>query len=607
MRSLSFPQDSSDVTKLKTIANVFIKGSPENNYVIKNINWLNDNQITADGTTYFSALDTNLIAALPQLLVNNPKIKYDILKGKGNAGRSRSVAECSGIIQAAFDGQKKATFKNIKTSKEITKTKPYVSDWVADGFLRWAISIGILDYEETTDTCSLTSIGEKIAKADKKTFNVLIGEAFLSYPPACRVLSLLDSQFGVEPGSKADKKWTKFKLGAEIGFIGEAGFTNIPENIWIAEYCTAPIGEKKNVKNNREGTMDKHARMICSWLKQIGWVESRVQNVDGTFGGTAYNTDLNCYYITIVGHNAYKKSLGNSSHAKTNKILYTGSLATKMSNSEYLCIRRANVINTILGTKKAKDTVTINKEIAKNGFKENDSTINDDIEGLRRLGINIECTNGKYKIKDNIVCLNVKRLPNTLTKDIQTAIKDNLRQTLQNVDHKYLCLIDYAIDGSKNRDFEQTTIELLTKELGFDGKWLGGASKPDGIISYCKNGMIVDTKAYSGGYTLPRNQKDEMYRYIDEYLKKDPKVNPNKWWENFNIIVNHINFAFVSSSFSQNVPNGLQDISNRISNPQINGGAITAETLLSKAELIKSKSITHKDFFDLFESNSIVS
>lgn len=613
MKAIGFPQNPSDVSKLYGIVSLFVVGSTTNTNTISNINWLSQHEIECNGT-YYDCVDPQLSTFISYLTSAQP-IPYDILKGKGVGRRpSRCAAACSGLIQAVLVGQQNKSFKNKVSGLVVSKRKPYTDDWTADGFLRWAISIGLLDYDEGSDSCSLSPLGASLASCSNPTdpmFNVILGQAFLSYPPVCRVLELLDATFGIVPGSASDPKLNKFKLGSELGFIGESGFTNIPENIWLAEYDTAPTSKDKNkVRSDREGTMDKHARMICSWLSQIGWVTSQDQSVTGTFCGTTHSATLPCFYITINGHNAYANSKGRSKNPRIPKNVYIGTLATKSSDADYLSSKRAYIIDCISGTKSPKDLKAIQSALSKNGFMESISTILDDIQGLQRIGIDISVDNkGKYFVNDIIQKLTLPAVT-AVTPTTIMGIINGLRATIVNVNHKYLNLINYSIDSKKNRDLEQLTLELLTAELGFHGSWLGGSSKPDGFISENTTGLIIDTKAYSGGYNLPRAQKDEMFRYISDFVFKDATVNPTVWWNKFSGIVSAVGFTFVSSDFTSTVPAGLSDISNRTKpingGVAINGGAITTKVLLEKAESVKSGSLSKSDFLRLFNCNKIV-
>ncbi|MBQ0069079.1 MAG: hypothetical protein KBT09_04920 [Bacteroidales bacterium] len=612
MKAIGFPQNASQITNLYNIACLFVAGSKVNRNVCMNIDWLCDHQLEYNGT-YYDAADSCLSNLKYHLAMTAP-VPYNALKGKGKGNRpSRSAAPCSGLIQAAIEAQKNRNYKNKLTGQLTNKRKPYTDDWSADSYLRLAISIGLLDYDESSDSCTLSPLGNRFASCtgpSDPNYNIVIGEALLTYPPVCRILDLLDSTFGITPGSIADPKMTQFKLGTALGFIGEAGFSSIPENIWLAEYDAAPSPKaKQKVRSDREGTMDKHARMICSLLSQIGWISQSNQTVSGTFCGITYSAELQCYYITLSGHNAFVKSRGNSSNPRIPKIVYLGSLATRSSDADYLSSKRAYIIDCISGTKH-KNLVSIQASLATNGFSESISTIKDDIEGLRRIGIQISVSNaGKYHVDDVICKLTIPKRK-AVTPSTVVGIVNSLRSSLSSINHKYLNLINYSIDANKNRDLEQLTLELLTSELGFNGKWLGGTSKPDGIISENTKGLIIDTKAYSGGYNLPRSQKDEMFRYISDFVFKNVTVNPTQWWINFPSLVTSVGFTFVSSNFTATVPNGLTDISNRTisinSGVAIKGGAITTKVLLEKAEEVKSGRLSKADFMHLFSSNNII-
>ena len=80
--------------------------------------------------------------------------------------------------------------------------------------------------------------------------------------------------------------------------------------------------------------------------------------------------------------------------------------------------------------------------------------------------------------------------------------------------------MDLAYDSKQNRLFEMKVIELLTEECGFQGLHLGGSRRPDGVLYTAgltdNYGIILDTKAYSSGYSLPIAQADEMERYVRE-------------------------------------------------------------------------------------------
>ena len=58
--------------------------------------------------------------------------------------------------------------------------------------------------------------------------------------------------------------------------------------------------------------------------------------------------------------------------------------------------------------------------------------------------------------------------------------------------------------------------------------------------------MIIDTKAYSKGYSLPIAQADEMERYVRENRQRREDLNPNQWWKAFEGRQDRYYFLFVS-------------------------------------------------------------
>ena len=92
-----------------------------------------------------------------------------------------------------------------------------------------------------------------------------------------------------------------------------------------------------------------------------------------------------------------------------------------------------------------------------------------------------------------------------------------------------------------------------------------------------------------------------MRRYVDENNKRDAKINPNKWWENFPKLLNRFNFMFVSSEFNGQFEEKLSNIANTTG---INGAAMNVVNLLLFAENIKSEFIGLEQAYDLMTKNS---
>lgn len=226
-RTFGWIQNPGDLKKLKKVVSIFQKDSSNHEWLIK------DRLPLLLKYKLISTEDYNSFQA--ELTKPIIEIKYSLLKGKGAGSSGRSNALCTGIIQAAIDAQTNRTYTD-DIGVSVTIKKPYTDDWSADGYLRWAISCGLLDYNGTTDTCQISHLGQKLALSmdeSKDEYDALT-EALLSYPPVIRILSLL----------KDKDEQTKFELGSQLGFIGELGFTSIPQEIFLHDYCTASADER---------------------------------------------------------------------------------------------------------------------------------------------------------------------------------------------------------------------------------------------------------------------------------------------------------------------------------------------------------------------------
>ena len=182
------------------------------------------------------------------------------------------------------------------------------------------------------------------------------------------------------------------------------------------------------------------------------------------------------------------------------------------------------------------------------------------------------------------------------------VVKERVRNKLHYINHKYLTLIDYAFSGKdKCVDFELYTMDLLVNELAFHGKHLGGSRRPDGLFYYGQNGIIVDNKAYSKGFTITRHMADEMIRYIQENNDRSYERNRSLWWNYFATDVNHFNYVFVSSLFKGKSGDMLNNIKQSTG---IDGCVLTVENLLYYADAIKGNLISRKDFMQKFGVNT---
>lgn len=591
-RTFGWIQNPGDLKKLKKVVGVFQANSPTHKWLTtERLPLLRKYQlINPDDYKTFQA----------ELAKSEIEINYSLLKGKGSGTSGRKNALCSGIIQAIIDAQSSRTYIN-SSGVLVTMKKPYTDDWSADGYLRWTISCGLLEYDNSNDTCKISPLGQKFASSTDESIEEYesLSTALLSYPPVIRILTLL----------KEKSEQTKFELGSQLGFIGELGFTSIPQEIFLYDYCNATPAEKKEIRSNFEGDSDKYARGIASWLIQMNWITSHRKNISSTYERKIYSAALQVYSLTRAGEKALLQAHGNSSNPKLPRIVMFEMLASnKTPNAEFLRLQRALLLKSIANSWKTPEQ--IQKALKKEKLDLSVSAIADHISGLIAIGLNISKRQGKYKLIDKIIHLEIPE-QTAYSSDSVNELKEIVRSKLQAVDHKYLILIDLAysdvpITRRKSvaaREFEIQSAELLTKELDFSGLRLGDANRPDVIIFYNENGTIIDNKSYKDGFTLDKHNADEMSRYINENRQRISGVPSNEWWRNFPAKVENFTFLFVSSFFKGRLADQLSYISKTQGN--IKGAAINIENLLYLAEVLKTGKLSYPDFFDLFHNQEI--
>jgi hypothetical protein len=487
-----------------------------------------------------------------------------------------------------------------------------IVDWACDNFIRFAYSLDFISYNVENDCYTITTNGLELSQAENEELKYEILKAnFKKYPPIVRVLELLFNQYKNQPQTPS---LTKFEIGRELGFKGEDGFSTYSQNVFIqALNSTESTAEKNKIRQNWEGSSDKYARMICGWLRndRVGWVKKTNKSVTIQIGNEKFTENIQSYQITISGINTFKSCRAYSSNSGIIKNVSFEMLATKGADKEYLRIRRTHLLHSI---KQAKTVEQVIRHFENNNLKGVSTvTIKDDIENLRRIGLEISFNSNRFKLKDEIALLEI---PNYLTKINITPshlekIKQILREQLNNLDHKYLDILDFSISGTTGaRQFEVRIVELLNEIIV--AKHLSGSNRPE-IIGYNPKEnpvdcIIMDSKAYSRGFNIPANERDKMIRYIEEYNAKDNNLNSNRWWEEFKspkYPSNKLKFSFVSSSFTGQYINQLTYISNRTNT---NGCLIEAETLLKKVDSVLNLNCDYSlsSFFNELGSNELL-
>lgn len=565
-RTFGWVQDPSDFDSLYKVVSIFNK----NSLIYKDLieNRINELVEIRDGRErLLNALKTNPL-----------RLKYTDLVG--TAFYPRSSARCNGIVQATIKGQK----------------RPFIGDWPADNFIRWAQCLGFIKYNYFDDTFEITKLGLEFSNSQEATKrNEVLEKALLSYPPAIRILSLLED----------GKIKTKFELGHNLGFVGEDGFTSLPQDILIMTLAnTDDVNEKNKLRTDTEGSSDKYARMIAKWLINLDLLKQVTKTVVAKIGDDIYKENIGqSYIITAKGIKALNKARGKSKHKRIPKNISWEMLATKGADRDYIRTRRAYIIKILIETK-SLTLEEIREKLGLYDILELSTVIRDDIEGLVSIGLNINIKNGKYYFDDDINDFVIPRIIDDNGKKSEVTIKkDELRERLDFLSHEYLSLVDLSFDSKQNRLFEMKVVELLIKECKYEGLHLGGSRKPDGIIytSNLKNnyGVIIDTKAYSNGYDLPISQVDEMTRYVEENNERDKIRNPNEWWKKFSRDINDFYFTFISGDFKGNINEKLERISIRTYRK---GAAIAIFSLIKLANEIKAKRMNLEEVKKIFQN-----
>lgn len=568
-RSFGWSQDASDFRSLKKVVQIFDNKSEFHRELLnERIPLLID--------------DDSLIEKFQNILNCEPlKILYSDLVGTHSTPRKDSP--CNAIIQASVCGQ----------------VKPYLSDWASDSFLRWAHLCGFIKYNGEDDTFEITEDGLIYSKTDddSEEEKECLLNAILKYPPVSRILQLLSN----------GEHLSKFEIGSKLGFVGDEGFTSLPQNILLTSLAmTNDSKEKNKMKSDWDGSSDKYARQICKWLEKLGLLRQEEKEYDVSIGKDKVKEKLGqAYIITPEGLKAYRRLQGVNKVAKVPKNVFWEMLCPKANDRYYIRNRRAYIIKFLAETNGDISLVKLQEKLKEVLFEESIETIRDDIIGLQNIGLYIKETSKGYVLNDEIHNLVIPINSVGSGKSDTLRLKDYCRDLLSNISHNYLNLIDLAYDPKSNRQFEMEVVDLLVSECGYNGLHLGGGRKPDGII-YTDNlnenyGTIIDTKAYSKGYSLPISQADEMRRYVEENNKRDNKINPNEWWNNFPQDLKKFNFMFVSSEFNGQFEEKLKNISHTTN---VDGCALNVVNLLLFAEKIKSEILNLEKAFDMMTKNS---
>ncbi|WP_392553277.1 restriction endonuclease FokI C-terminal domain-containing protein [Orbus wheelerorum] len=573
-RTYGWVQNPSSFSNLKKIVQIFDINSPH--YQDLKLNLLKN--------IYF----TNIKAELQKKFDKNVKVfSYVELVGTsknklGKSPKNRQDAVANSIIQVSI------------TPQQAKKTgKTWTDNWTSDGFLRWAVSLNFIKVDIKKDIFSITENGLSFSQSTSGSSEEtgILQIALLAYPPATQILSLLDS---------ANQYCTKYYLGANLGFRGEKGFTSYNEDIMFDWLNSADNKEKKKIKSDVEGTSDKYARGICNWLKNVGFVKTGAAKKIFSDGK---EEKFQGYKITGKGLSALRRSQGSSKNKQIEKFVMWEFFATDGQNRDYVRARRAFIVKFLTKPIILKQLI---KKLGEKGFHDSQEIIESDIQGLKYFGLRIEQKNDKLFLLDKINNFHIPDL--NFTRELKNDQIEKRKEKflkITSLPMKYIELLEIAYDGKRNRDFEIVTIELFKEIYKINAKLLGGSRKPDGLIFDQNFGVIIDTKAYSNGYTKNIAQADEMIRYIEDNRRKCKTRNPNCWWENFpaDIPKNNYYFLWISSKFINNFNEQLIYTANQT---ETKGAALNVEQLLLGAAAIMKGNIAISNLINYFDNKEIL-
>lgn len=557
-RTFGWVQDPSDLTKLRRVVEVFCP----------------DSQTHAE---LCEDLIPRLVEArdgrddLLQAMRRNPlRLSYRELVGTGFTPRRNS--RCNGIVQAALPGQK----------------REFSLDWPADNFVRWAHALGFIQWEVSDDHFAATDAGIALSKTDPGSDAEyrLFADGLLSYPPAVRVIGLLADAEAIDEGGL-----TKFDIGKRLGFQGEQGFTTISRDFFVKEYILSESTEiREKMNRNWEGTADKYARMICSWLMKLKypWVRREYREFGRSKDGTCV-CRLNLFTLTATGFEERKKITGTSSMSRSSKRVPMQMLCTKGAGRGLLRMRRARILDMI--RRRVASVDQIKKMLMEHGMEASETVIAGDLRGLENIGLAIEENQGEFRCRDTIVDLAITQTQaSDEPSDAIQIMKEQCADELHVIPDNFLVLIEMGFKREKSKLFEIKVAELLIEHCGFHGRWMGGQNRPDVIVYDDATGAVIDTKSYQHGFSLPVNERDKMLRYLTDAKKRIQSVT---WWQSFPAEVEKFIFLFVSGKFTGNFLAQLRALGELA---ETGGGVITALALLLFAEKIASGEMSRPEF-----------
>ena len=581
--SLGLGQDVGTLRSLIDVVQLFIPNSQAQKKLIKRFDWRISDQ----------KLKSHLIDVLTTSPVS-PTVLDLTSEYKKEPGLPASIYAKS-IIGAWLDGQKLVRDNNGNILQDIDgNNRRYpMRGWPLRNYLSVAIGFGLLHWDRTSSKVTITPQGRLLANTEhgvgeeftKSEIDVLI-EIFMSYPYFVGFLRAL---------SNSCVSLNKFQLGESFGFANEAGFSSYGGDLYIESLSDAlKAGDNelaKEIRSNWESTADKYIRQFGSILSKLNLVkkEYQIYKIEDDL-----SFKIPSYKITGKGKQALGIASGISSHKRSVKFVMWDMLASK-GEVVYIRTVRALILKFLsesagLNAEELASKINSSQIQAKHVLNNEIVTaeeVSDHIDGLIGIGLEIIKKHNLFILKDKISDFEIPVNGDDLPKKSNVMHQqDEIRPLLKSVDHRYLQLIELALDSSINSEysqFESLTMEFIMKQLGFEGIALGGSNKPDGVAwDTEKNTIIVDTKAYDKGYSLAGNT-DKVFRYITD-LRAKYVNNSNPWWQKLPNDLNvqdRLKFIYVSGTFTGNYLKLLNDLRFRANT---DGGLVEVAKLLLTGE-----------------------
>lgn len=476
--------------------------------------------------------------------------------------------------------------EKIRKFREENNNLPKRWSWDARCRIKAIYACGLVKLDRNIQGYVLTEYGRALQKCKKSKEKFrgkrvlsdeeieIYRESLLTNPPVIRVLSLFEKD-----RKNLNKGLSKYDVGAELGFVGDVGFTHY-EPEWVV---------RNNYSfHNKEGDADKWARTIISWLRQVGWLE---------------RSDT---YKDILGENLITY---NAKEIIESVLRYDVRRISRIVPSEMLCsnhhpfpklIQKRRII--ILSELNKDKPVTINhleKVLKNNDIKADNKTVEFEVISLRRAGFKIVKNDLYYTLDENIELdtdpVLLGEVNDENEPEIEKFIEDmvvNYESTIPErlVDN----LIRYGYTGEN--EFEVSVYKFF-KYLGYDAEYYGqGRGRVADVVAkyistqYAKSyGIIIDAKASSNKYNFPAEDVRKMKEYIG---KHGPELLKEE-------IYNHA-YAFTSSEFIENVEKPLEEISK---DTGISGTAIRIIELLELGKYIRNGDINIENLYSTFSTN----